>query len=176
MTTYVHGRPERQRRTRHRTLLVTGLLVVAVASAVAWMSGAPGPVSAAPAPSPTALSDELQRRFDEAASAAAADGVELRITSGWRTADEQERLVAEAVATYGSEAEAHRWVLPPARSAHVQGQAIDVGPVAGAAWLGEHGAQFGLCRTYANESWHFEPVIDPGGTCPQMYPDSSVGW
>jgi hypothetical protein len=81
----------------------------------------------------------LQRRIYEAA-AAAAEGVRLAITSGWRSTTDQDQLIAEAVATYGSAAEAHRRLLPPDKSAHVKGEAIDVGPTSGAPWLGEHGA------------------------------------
>lgn len=177
MTVYVHGVPERELRGRRRWVLLALALVAVVALTFGVRAlVVRGDAGATPGPQATALSDELQRRFDAAAAAAAAEGVTLTITSGWRTADEQRQLIAQAVATYGSEAEAHRWVLPPERSAHVQGLAIDVGPAAGAAWLGEHGAAFGLCRTYANEAWHFEPVIEPGGTCPEPYPDSSVGW
>ncbi|WP_448631731.1 M15 family metallopeptidase [Cellulomonas soli] len=102
--------------------------------------------------------------------------MELRVTSGWRSADEQRQVVRDTITRYGSEQEAHRWVLPPEHSAHVQGLAVDVGPTEGAYWLDEHGAQFGLCRTYDNEVWHFEPVIDPGGTCPARHPDSTWGW
>jgi hypothetical protein len=124
----------------------------------------------------TGLDPELLRRFRAAAKAAAADGVTLTITSGWRSAAAQQRIVAADIAAYGSVTEAHRWVLPPDKSAHVRGEAIDVGPAAGATWLAAHGAAFGLCRTYANETWHFEPVIAPGGTCPAPHPDSSWGW
>ena len=90
---------------------------------------------------------------------AAAAGVELRITSGWRSAREQQRLVDEAITRFGSAEAAHRWVLPPERSAHVAGLAIDVGPAAGARWLEERGSAYGLCRVYLNEPWHFEPLV-----------------
>jgi hypothetical protein len=187
-TVYVHGRPLREvremraRRARAvRRVLVVGVLVVVAALVGPRALGALGGVLAeatgsAPRPSPTALDPDLQARFDEAAAAAAAEGVTLQITSGWRSAAEQQAIVEQTVQQYGSADEAHRFVLPPERSAHVQGLAIDVGPVAGAAWLDAHGAAYGLCRTYANETWHFEPVIAPGGTCPAMRPDSSWGW
>ncbi|MBN9376069.1 MAG: M15 family metallopeptidase, partial [Cellulomonas sp.] len=125
----------------------------------------------------TGLDPELLRRFEAAKAAARAAGVTLTLTSGWRSVAEQEQIIAGDIATYGSVTEAHRWVLPPDKSAHVQGEAIDVGPTSGAAWLGVHGGRFGLCRTYANEPWHFEPVIQPGGTCPTPpHADSSWGW
>ena len=49
-------------------------------------------------------------------------------------------------------------------------------PTEGALWLGEHGLDFGLCRTYANEVWHFEPLPKGATTCAPMLPDSSSGW
>jgi len=138
------------------------------------------PVTAEPgttAPKPSArLDPELARRFAEAQAAAAADGVELTLTSGSRTAAEQQDLVAKAIARYGSEAKAHAWVLPPETSEHVKGLAIDVGPTAGALWLGTHAREFGLCRTYANEMWHFEKLAKGAEACPDPHPDASWGW
>ncbi|MGN8244839.1 M15 family metallopeptidase [Cellulomonas soli] len=182
-------RPPRTARRvrRRRTTVVVAILAVALTAgagrAVAdLLAGADhghgGGVGHDPAPavSPTALDAELQRRVEQAVQAAAADGITLRVTSGWRSAAEQQQVVQDTITRYGSEQEAHRWVLPPEHSAHVQGLAVDVGPTEGAYWLDEHGAQFGLCRTYDNEVWHFEPVIDPGGTCPERHPDSAWGW
>jgi len=122
------------------------------------------------------IDPELARRYARADAAAAAEGVDLVITSGRRTAAEQQRLVDDAVARYGSLAEARRWVLPPDRSAHVTGHAIDVGRTEGALWLGQHGQAFGLCRVYANEIWHFELLPDGAERCPVLLPDSSSGW
>ncbi|MFC0705432.1 M15 family metallopeptidase [Cellulomonas uda] len=119
---------------------------------------------------------ELSRRYARADAAAAAEGVELVVTSGRRSAAEQRRLFDEAVERYGSEREARRWVLPADRSAHVAGTAIDVGRTEGALWLGEHGQEYGLCRVYANEIWHFEAMPDGADRCPQLLPDSSSGW
>lgn len=124
----------------------------------------------------TGLDEELRSRFDEAAADAARDGVELTLTSGWRSAADQQAIVEDTVERRGSAAEARRWVLPPESSAHVAGLAIDVGKTEGALWLGARSEQYGLCQTYANEMWHFEPVIERGGTCPPMHEDSSWGW
>ncbi|HYQ74972.1 M15 family metallopeptidase [Cellulomonas sp.] len=118
---------------------------------------------------------DLAARYRDARAAADAEGVELRVTSGRRTAEEQQRLVDDAVAKHGVP-EAYRWVLPPESSAHVQGLAVDVGPTEGAYWLAEHGIDFGLCQTYANEVWHFEKLPDGADTCPEQHPDSSWGW
>jgi D-alanyl-D-alanine carboxypeptidase len=109
-----------------------------------------------------------------AATDAAADGVELFVDSGWRSAEYQEQLLRAAVSKYGSAAEAARWVATPETSAHVSGDAVDIGPSDAAAWLSEHGAEYGLCRIYGNEPWHYElrpDAIDHG--CPPMYADAA---
>ncbi|WP_245777839.1 M15 family metallopeptidase [Lentzea xinjiangensis] len=112
-----------------------------------------------------------------AVRAAAADartrGVELKVTSGWRSAEYQQRLLDEAIALYRSEEEARKLVHPPEKSKHVTGQAIDIGPTAAADWLVQHGADYGLCQAYANEMWHFELLTTPGGRCPQPLSDAS---
>src|SRR5690606_34108286 len=102
------------------------------------------------------LDPELRAALDAATADAAADGVEVRVTSGWRSHEEQERLWREAVAEHGSEVEAARWVAPVAASAHVTGDAVDVGPTDAMSWLSQHGARYGLCQVYANELWHYE--------------------
>jgi LAS superfamily LD-carboxypeptidase LdcB len=106
-----------------------------------------------------------------AATDAAPGGVAFLVDSGWRSRAYQARLLQDAVARYGSPAEAARWVATPDTSAHVSGDAIDVGTAA-ATWLAEHGAAYGLCRVYGNEPWHFElrPEAIAGG-CPPTYAD-----
>lgn len=116
------------------------------------------------------LTPQLTRAITRAREAAAADGIErIGITSGARSAQAQQQLFVEAVAKYGSAAEASKWVLPPNKSAHVKGEAIDVNPYAAAQWLEKNGVKFGLCRRYANEYWHFE-VLAPakGQKCPAL--------
>lgn len=115
-----------------------------------------------------ALLDAVRR----AATAAAADGVDFLVESGWRSPRYQEQLLREAIAQYGSEAEAARWVATPTTSAHVAGDAVDVGPSDATAWLAQHGAAYGLCQIYGNEPWHFElrPDAREQG-CPAMYAD-----
>ncbi len=119
----------------------------------------------------------LQTRFEAAQLSAAKEGVTLYMTSGFRSEERQAILFADAVKKYGSETEAARWVLPPKNSHHPDGLAIDVnypGDRAGAKWLEVNGARFGLCRVYANEWWHFEGVIAPGGDCPKMAPNALI--
>lgn len=166
-----------------RRLAVAALLVAVGVAVLGGPSGA-GPAdepSAPPSPvvpqgvgNTTRLTPSMHRAVDRAIAAAAADGVELRVTSGWRSRAHQERLFREAVRKYGSPEAASRWVLPPHRSAHVRGQAVDVGPEAGARWLDEHGVRFGLCRRYDNEPWHFELLAAAKGSdCPARERDAA---
>jgi LAS superfamily LD-carboxypeptidase LdcB len=118
------------------------------------------------------LEPNLLKALRQAATDAANDGVEFFVTSGWRSPKYQEQLRREAVSEYGSEEEAARWVATPNTSAHVSGDAVDIGPSDAAAWLSDHGAEYGLCQIYRNEPWHFElrpKAIDVG--CPPMYAD-----
>jgi D-alanyl-D-alanine carboxypeptidase len=118
------------------------------------------------------LDPELLDAFREAATDAANDGVEFYVNSGWRSAEYQDQLLREAIATYGSEEEAARWVATADTSPHVSGDAVDIGPSDAATWLSAHGAEYGLCQIYSNEPWHFElrseAIVDG---CPTMYAD-----
>ena len=126
-------------------------------------NGVPGVAKLDPA-----LLDALRR----AATDAAGDGVDFYVDSGWRSLEYQERLLREAISEYGSEEEAIRWVATPKTSAHVSGEAVDIGRSRAAAWLSDHGADYGLCPIYANEPWHYElrPEASDHG-CPPMYAD-----
>lgn len=120
------------------------------------------------------LKPQLLAALRRAATDAAADGVEFYVNSGWRTPAHQERLLNEAIIKYGSRQEAARWVATPDRSAHVSGDAVDIGHAAAKAWLAEHGAAYGLCQIYRNEPWHFElrpEAIEHG--CPPLYADAA---
>ncbi len=187
------------RRIRIRGTRVAGLLVItaALAAALGSRSPAPAPSPAAPrierrgplgaadgavpggttvfddgVPGVARLDADLLGALRRAATDAARDGVEFHVDSGWRSPAYQERLLRQAISKYGSEAEASRWVATPNTSAHVKGDAVDIGPSGAAAWLSEHGAAYGLCRIYANEPWHYElrpDAIDHG--CPAVYAD-----
>jgi D-alanyl-D-alanine carboxypeptidase len=118
------------------------------------------------------LDPHLLRSLRAAAADAAEDGVEFVVTSGWRSRDYQDQLLREAVVTYGSAEEAARWVATAETSSHVSGDAADIGLYDASAWLSRHGAAFGLCQIYGNESWHYElrPQATVSG-CPPMYDD-----
>ena len=118
------------------------------------------------------LDPSLLKALRRAARDAAKDGVEFQVNSGWRSAEYQERLLRAAISEYGSEAEAARWVGTANTSAHVSGDAVDIGPFDAMAWLSEHGAHYGLCQIYRNEPWHYELRPEAASRrCPRMYAD-----
>lgn len=116
------------------------------------------------------LEPALLRAVRRAATGAARDGTELFVESGWRSPAYQQQLLDDAVAKYGSHAEAARRVATPETSAHVSGDAVDIGPVGAAAWLSAIGARYGLCPIYRNEPWHYELRADAAERgCPTRY-------
>jgi zinc D-Ala-D-Ala carboxypeptidase len=118
------------------------------------------------------LDPDLLGALRQAATDAADDGVEFFVDSGWRSPEYQNQLFREAVSEYGSEEEAARWVATAETSAHVSGDAVDIGPDDATAWLSGHGAEYGLCQIYGNEPWHYELRPEAiGHGCPPMYAD-----
>jgi zinc D-Ala-D-Ala carboxypeptidase len=118
------------------------------------------------------LDPALLGALRRAATDAAGEGVKFVVNSGWRSPAYEEQLRRQAIAKYGSEKEAARWVATPKTSAHVSGDAVDLGPSGATAWLSAHGGEYGLCQIYGNEPWHYElrpEAIDHG--CPAMYAD-----
>jgi D-alanyl-D-alanine carboxypeptidase len=123
-------------------------------------------------PGVTNLDPDLLRALREAATAAAEDGINFYVNSGWRSPEYQDQLLREAVAEYGSEEEAARWVATADTSPHVSGDAVDIGHSDAAAWLSGHGAEYGLCQIYRNEPWHYELRPDAiDHRCPRVYAD-----
>lgn len=126
-------------------------------------------------PAVTRLDPALRTAIRRATVDARGDGITIRLNSGWRSAAYQQRLLDEATARYGSEQRAREYVNTPERSTHVQGRGVDLGPTDADSWLSQHGADYGLCQTYANEIWHFELATEPGGTCPAQRVNASAG-
>ncbi|WP_460780277.1 M15 family metallopeptidase [Microbacterium shaanxiense] len=124
------------------------------------------------APAVTRLNPALLDALRRAATDAEASGVEFDVNSGWRSPEYQSFLLRAAVDDYGSEEEAARWVATAQTSAHVSGDAVDIGPLTATDWLAQHGAQYGLCQIYGNESWHYELRPDAVASgCPPAYSD-----
>lgn len=120
------------------------------------------------------LRPELLAALRAATTDASAVGLDLQVNSGWRSVAYQEQLLGDAIAQYGSAEEAARWVAAPSASAHVSGDAVDIGPAEAAAWLSQYGAAYGLCQIYENEPWHFELRPDaPAAGCPGRYADAA---
>ncbi|GAA0941906.1 hypothetical protein GCM10009554_33900 [Kribbella koreensis] len=118
------------------------------------------------------LAPVLRGRLRKAMADAHAAGIPMRINSGRRSAAKQQRLFDDAIKKYGSYKAATRWVLPPDKSEHVQGRAVDIAPQSAMAWLERVGWKYGICRIYDNEPWHFEALRSPGKKCPPLQ-DSS---
>jgi D-alanyl-D-alanine carboxypeptidase len=160
--------------------LAAALGLAGAAAAPLLATAEPGPATAhapvvlASNDSTAGLDPALAQAYLAAQADASRAGVTLWITSGARSPEQQRAMWEDGLATHGSPEAARRWVLPPEESKHVSGDAIDVGPAAGAQWLEQNGSRYGLCRIYDNEWWHFELATAPGGTCPPRLPNASV--
>jgi zinc D-Ala-D-Ala carboxypeptidase len=192
----------RRTRIRRRRVAGLLVVIAAIAAALGYQVLASAPSTAAPAtdvahskhrgalgeadgavpdgttvfddeiPGVAKLDSALLGALRQAAADAADDGVEFVVDSGWRSPTYQAQLLHEAISKYGSEEAATRWVATPSTSAHVSGDAVDIGPSRAAAWLSQHGAAYGLCQIYANEPWHYELRSEAGDHgCPAMYAD-----
>ncbi|BBY82468.1 hypothetical protein MPUL_36260 [Mycolicibacterium pulveris] len=75
------------------------------------------------------LDPALLKAVQDAADAAADDGIDMRITSGWRTTGFQQRLFDMGVQQHGSVEAASEFVAPVEVSKHVTGEAVDIAPV-----------------------------------------------
>jgi hypothetical protein len=82
----------------------------------------------------------------------------IHIVSGYRTTEEQARLWADAVATYGSPESADDWVAPPGESMHEAGLAVDLGGDLALANRLIDSLGLPLHDPLANEPWHFELI------------------
>ena len=119
------------------------------------------------------LDPALLSAIQDATRKAAAENVDMRINSGWRSRGFQQRLFDDAVRAYGSADIARQFVASPDTSEHVEGRAVDIAPVEADKWLIANGQQFGLCQIYANEIWHFELAVDDQGRCPPLKPNAT---
>ncbi len=88
-------------------------------------------------------------------AAAAADGVALRVVSGFRTMAEQQYLYGCYV---NCNCNSCNLAAVPGTSNHQSGHALDLNTADGGVldWLNAHGAAFGFARTVPSEVWHWE--------------------
>ncbi len=123
---------------------------------------------------PGNLTEETQAAFDELCAAAAADGLNIYLASGYRSFYTQQELYNDYVYTYGQDI-ADTFSARPGHSEHQSGLAIDVntiddafGATPEAAWLAEHCHEYGFIIRYAEdkvditgykyEPWHIRYV------------------
>jgi D-alanyl-D-alanine carboxypeptidase len=121
----------------------------------------------------------LQQMFDTARS----HGIYPTVTSGYRTAEKQQRLLDEKIAEYKAMgcnakeaiARANEWVAAPGTSEHQLGIAVDINADGVRStgkevydWLEQNAYKYGFIRRYpsdkteitgiANEPWHYRYV------------------
>ena len=94
--------------------------------------------------------------FDRMSAAAAAAGVSLVITSGYRSDAEQAVLYARHPDP--------RWVAPPGKSLHRLGTELDLGPSGAYGWLARNAGRFGFVKRYSWEPWHYGYTRNAGTT------------
>jgi Transglycosylase SLT domain/D-alanyl-D-alanine carboxypeptidase len=126
----------------------------------------PGTVGAAGAPGAGEYAGPLEYRqgkpmrpdvalaFDRMAEAAAGDGVNLIVVSGFRSNAEQATLFA-----------AHpdpKWVAPPGQSLHRLGTELDLGPSGAYGWLARNAGRFHFVQRYSWEPWHYGFTLNAG--------------
>jgi hypothetical protein len=92
--------------------------------------------------------------FDRMERAAAAAGIHLIVTSGFRSDAEQAVLFARHPDP--------KWVAPPGTSLHRLGTELDLGPNAAYGWLAANAGRFGFVKRYSWEPWHFGYTRNPG--------------
>jgi MYXO-CTERM domain-containing protein len=111
------------------------------------------------------------------AKAAEANGINLRINSGFRTNAEQQYLYN---CYLNKNCNNGNLAAKPGYSNHQSGHALDINTSGGALdWLNAHGAAHGFKRTVPSESWHWEwwgggsPQTFCGNQTPQGYLDAA---
>lgn len=122
---------------------------------------------------------ELQKMFNDAR----ASGLELFVAHGYRTSDEQQRLLDSKRKAYENEGKspeeakklAEQWVAVPGTSEHQLGIAVDINADTEKckandvyAWLAENAHKYGFIKRYPadktditgiiNEPWHYRYV------------------
>lgn len=118
------------------------------------------------------LDDRFRQSVWEMLQAAQAEGVNLRITSAYRSPEKQAELWEAALAKYGSPEAARKWVAPPGKSMHNSGLAVDFAGPGGllrdanspeAQWIKANAQRFGLDVPMEWEPWQVELAGARGG-------------
>jgi LAS superfamily LD-carboxypeptidase LdcB len=85
-------------------------------------------------------------------AAAARNRVYFKLSSAYRTYEEQAKLEEEL----GTWSPTNPGAAPPGTSAHGWGIAIDISSPGAQQWIRRYGGQYGWYSTVSNEPWHFE--------------------
>lgn len=109
------------------------------------------------------LTGEAEKGLREILAIARSKGVRVDVFSSYRSVEHQRELFNKAVKKYGSVAKARKWVAPPGKSRHNQGQAIDVHMYRNGKKISQKEfdsiiAQAGMYRPMSWEGWHIEPL------------------
>jgi type II secretory pathway pseudopilin PulG len=97
---------------------------------------------------------DVAQAFDRMERAAAADGLHLIVSSGFRSDAEQAVLFARHPDP--------KWVARPGTSLHRLGTELDLGPRAAYGWLAANAGRFGFIERYGWEPWHYGYTRSPG--------------
>lgn len=142
-------------------------------------------VTVAHAPAATRVSKTISTPLANMVKQATADGINLMLSSAYRSADDQAAIYNSLQSLYGREY-AHEYVANPGASEHQTGLAVDIASVthgceinanscsldaSGIAWLRAHAAEYGFIERYpsgkqsitgvAGEHWHYRYVGVP---------------
>jgi Transglycosylase SLT domain/D-alanyl-D-alanine carboxypeptidase len=99
---------------------------------------------------------DVAQAFDRMAAAARRDGVDLVISSAFRSDAEQAVLFARHPDP--------KWVAPPGQSLHRNGTELDLGPRSAYPWLAANAGRFHFVMRYEWEPWHFGFLLNPRST------------
>ncbi len=94
--------------------------------------------------------------FDRMAAAARKDGIDLVISSAFRSDAEQATLFARHPDP--------KWVAPPGESLHRNATELDLGPPSAQGWLAANARRFHFLMRYPWEPWHFGYTLSPRST------------
>jgi D-alanyl-D-alanine carboxypeptidase/Peptidase family M23 len=120
------------------------------------------------------LAPDAGAAFKEMKSAAAANGIDLTVISGFRSVESQKPLWNKQVAKQGSESAAAKISAPPGYSEHHTGYALDLGSGSNTSlnssfaitpaysWLSKNAKDYGFVQSFngsdsvQNEPWHWK--------------------
>ncbi len=160
------------RGTRARAVARAGVVVAAAAEAggpTGWASGGgyEGPLVHRDG---RPMCPVVAAAFDLMHAAARGGGIDLVVTSGFRSDAEQAVLFARHPDP--------RWVAPPGRSRHRDATELDLNMAGGDGaheWLARNAGRFGFVQRYSWEPWHWGYVPGCGGAGAPAAASASAG-